>query len=141
MFRFSDLCDGSTCWLSLGELSPDREHWTLRFGPDVGLRFFSAMLVGVSPTDPLTFLVAALVLLAVTLVAIPWPPSIASSLCSSVDMAGSEVKFRVTFGLAYEGILEEVRDTKSGPRHHGCKDRQNLPGRCADDNCVQRERS
>lgn len=35
----------------------------------VGLRFFSAMLVGVSPTDPLTFLVAALVLLVVALLA------------------------------------------------------------------------
>jgi predicted permease len=35
----------------------------------VGLRFFSAMLVGISPSDPLTFLIAALVLLAVTLLA------------------------------------------------------------------------
>jgi predicted permease len=38
-------------------------------GALVGLRFFSAMLVGVSPTDPLTFLGAALILLLVTLLA------------------------------------------------------------------------
>ena len=35
----------------------------------VGLRLVSAMLVGVNPTDPLTFLVAAMVLLVVTLLA------------------------------------------------------------------------
>jgi len=35
----------------------------------IGFRFLSGMLIGVGPTDPLTFLVAALVLLAVTLFA------------------------------------------------------------------------
>lgn len=35
----------------------------------VGLHFFSAMLIGVSATDPLTFLVAAIILLVVSLVA------------------------------------------------------------------------
>jgi predicted permease len=35
----------------------------------LGFRFFGSMLIGVSPTDPLTFLVAALVLLAVSLLA------------------------------------------------------------------------
>jgi putative ABC transport system permease protein len=41
----------------------------------IGLRFFSAMLVGVSASDPLTFLLAALILLAVTLLASYLPAS------------------------------------------------------------------
>jgi len=35
----------------------------------IGFRFLSGMLIGVGPTDPLTFLAAALVQLAVTLFA------------------------------------------------------------------------